>query len=201
MTGQGEIFDVGVTGPGLDLTLHRDAVSRSVADAALTGLRADVPWQHDEISMFGRRIPLPRLTAWFGDAGLEYTYSGIRMQPRTWTPALQHLREIAENLADVTFNTVLLNLYRDGADGVAWHADDEAELGPEPVIASLSLGASRRFQLRRRDDALLKREMELHHGDMIVMRGSTQSLWLHQIPKTSKPVGERINLTFRTIIG
>ena len=197
---QPAMFGDDLTGPGLNASVHRNALSSREADAAFERLRLEVPWQQDEVTMFGRRVPLPRLTAWFGDAGLDYTYSGIRMRPHGWNPVLQQLRELTEALAGVSFNTVLLNLYRNGSDGVAWHADDEADLGPDPVIGSISLGASRRFQLRRRDDNQIRTETALHHGDIIIMSGSTQSLWLHQVPKTSKPIGERINLTFRTIV-
>lgn len=197
---QGALFDPGLVGPGLDAVVHRRALAANEADGAFESLRREVPWQQDEIILFGRRTPLPRLTAWFGDDGLAYTYSGIAMQPHPWTATLSGIRGLAERLAETTFNTVLLNLYRSGKDGVAWHADDEDELGSEPVIASVSLGGTRRFQLRRRDDPSVKRELELNHGDVIVMRGTTQALWQHQVPKTAKLVGERINLTFRTIV-
>ena len=188
-------------GPGLDAVLHQKALGADEADAALTQLRQEVPWQQDEIVLFGKRTPLPRLTAWYGDPGFEYTYSGITMQPLVWTEVLGGIRRRVEGLADATFNTVLLNLYRDGSDGVAWHADDEEDLGPQPTIASVTLGATRRFQLRRRDDKGIRREVELHHGDVLIMRGTTQDLWVHQVPKTSRRIGERINLTFRTIVG
>ena len=110
------------------------------------------------------------------------------------------LRAVAEATGACECNSVLVNRYRDGRDGVAWHADDEPELGDEPVIVSISLGASRRFQLRRRDDPSVRCETELHHGDVLVMRGRTQAEWLHQVPKTAVVVGERVNLTFRRIV-
>jgi len=122
------------------------------------------------------------------------------MRPQAWTPMLNIVRSRVQHLAGTDFNTVLLNLYRDGGDGVAWHADDEDNLGPNPVIASVSFGASRRFQFRRRDDSAVKRQLELHDGDVVIMRGETQTLWFHQVPKTATRVGERINLTFRTIV-
>ncbi len=198
--GQADLFDQSVSGPGLDVVVHRMAFTNAEADAAFESLMREVPWRQDEIVLFGKRVPQPRLTAWFGDEGLEYTYSGITMQPLPLTDTLDAIRARVEGLAAQSFNTVLLNLYRHGKDGVAWHADDEADLGRQPVIASVSLGAARRFQLRRRDDPAVKRELELHHGDVVIMRGTTQDLWQHQVPKTAKQVGERINLTFRTIV-
>ena len=200
MTGQPGLFQAPLTGPGLDLSVHRAALDQEQADVAFSILRNGAPWQQDCIAMFGRKVAMPRLTAWFGDPGMDYTYSGMRLQPQPWTAFLAGLRERLEELAGTSFNSVLLNLYRDGGDGVAWHADDEPDLGRQPVIGSLSLGATRKFQLRRADDWSIKREFDLHHGDVVVMRGPTQELWRHQIPKTSKLVGERINLTFRTIV-
>lgn len=197
---QAGLFDEQPRGPGLHVQVHRAAFFPAEADQAFRSLRDEVPWQQDEIIVFGKRVPQPRLTAWFGDEGLEYMYSGITMQPLPWTDTLDAIRARVEGLAAQGFNTVLLNLYRHGKDGVAWHADDEADLGRQPVIASVSLGATRRFQLRRRDDPSVKREFELHHGDVVIMRGTTQELWQHQVPKTAKQVGERINLTFRTIV-
>jgi alkylated DNA repair dioxygenase AlkB len=142
----------------------------------------------------GRRIPIPRLTAWHGAAG--YVYSGIRLTPAPWTPPLLELKALAERLAGQSFNSVLLNLYRDGRDSVSWHADNEPGLGRDPVIASLSLGAVRRFQLKHR--RLPERlTLDLPHGSCLIMAGATQHHWLHQLPKTKAPVGPRINLTFR----
>ena len=139
-------------------------------------------------------MPIPRLTAWHGAAG--YVYSGIRLTPAAWTPPLLELKALAERLAGERFNSVLLNLYRDGRDSVSWHADNEPGLGRDPVIASLSLGAVRRFQLkhRRLDERLA---LDLPHGSCLIMAGATQHHWLHQLPKTTRPVGPRINLTFR----
>lgn len=162
-------------------------------------LLRELPWQQHEIVMFGKRSLVPRLEVWIGDPGLAYTYSGIRQEPHPWTPMLESLRSVAQTLGECSCNSVLVNRYRDGGDGVAWHADDEPELGAEPVIVSISLGASRRFQLRRRDDSTVRCATDLHHGDVLVMRGRTQMEWVHQIPKTSAAVGERINLTFRKV--
>jgi alkylated DNA repair dioxygenase AlkB len=182
------------------VSVHRSALSSDLVADAFSSLEREIEWRQDHIVMFGRRSPVPRLTAWFGDPGFDYTYSGISMSASPWTPTLEKIREEVSTLADRRFNTVLANFYRDGSDGVAWHADDEKELGDEPMIASVSLGGSRRFQFRRVDDPSEKREIELRNGDVVIMSGLTQHLWLHQIPKTSKQVEPRINLTFRNII-
>lgn len=150
--------------------------------------------------MFGRRIAVPRLEAWIADDGLDYTYSGIRHAAVPWTPSLVELRGLVSDRTNAVYNSVLCNLYRNGDDAVDWHADDEVEFGRLPTIASLSLGASRRFELRRFDDPSNRIGIELHHGDLLVMRGATQELWRHRIPRTRQDVGERINLTFRNVI-
>lgn len=201
--GQPGLFDLPVTGPDLGIAVYRNHIATPQADQYFGELMAAVPWRHDEIVMYGRKVPVPRLEAWYGDHDSNYSYSGIAMHTEPWTPLLSGIRDDMQRLAGGVgtepFNSVLVNLYRDGNDGVAWHADDEPELGVEPVIASVSLGASRKFQLRRRDDTSERREIELHHGDVVLMFGLTQALWLHQVPKTSRRVGPRINLTFRTI--
>lgn len=200
MTGQPALFDEQPTGPGLELTLIRNALGLSAADAAFTALRTKIAWCQDHLRMFGELVPVPRLEAWIADEGLDYTYSGIHHDPDPWIDELIELRELSSAHAGVTFNSVLCNLYRDGNDGVDWHADDEPEFGQLPVIASLSLGATRRFDLRRVDDHSVKVELDLHHGDLVIMRGTTQLLWRHRVPKTKKLVGERINLTFRNVV-
>lgn len=200
MARQRALFDEPVEGPGLDVDLVRRALGADDADAAFAELRRDVPWRQEQLLMFGRRIDVPRLEAWIADEGLDYTYSGIPHAAQPWSPALDRLRRLVEDHAGVSFNSVLCNLYRDGADGVDWHADDEVEFGRRPVIASLSLGATRRFDLRRVDDPTVRVDLELHHGDLLVMRGTTQELWRHRVPRTKRPVGERINLTFRTVV-
>tara|TARA_R110002167_G_scaffold4753_3_gene22340 strand:- start:743 stop:1339 length:597 start_codon:yes stop_codon:yes gene_type:complete len=169
------------------------------ADALFDRVMADVDWKQEELTFYGRRIPQPRLSAWYGDAA--YAYSGLRLEPRPWPPVLADLRNRCEEIAKAPFNSVLANLYRDGTDSMDWHSDDEASLGPAPVIASISLGAARRFQMRRKDkqgDAVCT---ELGNGDVLVMSGRCQADWLHRVPKTKKPVGPRINLTFRNIVG
>jgi alkylated DNA repair dioxygenase AlkB len=163
-------------------------------DRLLDDLASSIAWRQETATIMGRRVPIPRLTAWHGEAG--YVYSGIAMAPAAWTRPLLELKRCAEAHAGQTFNSVLLNLYRDGRDSVGWHADNERGLGRNPVIASLSLGATRRFQLKHRGNGA-RVALDLTHGSCLVMGGATQHHWLHQLPKTARPVGPRINLTFR----
>ena len=177
------------------------------ADALFAALRDDVRWEVHRLRMYGREIDSPRLSSWIGDAGTGYVYSRVRFEPNPWPPALAALRARVDAAAGVAMNSVLANLYRDGNDAMGWHADDEPELGPRPVIASLSLGAPRRFVLRRRPPRgarvraadLERHDIELPHGSLLLMSGSTQANWHHALPRTAKPVGPRINLTFRRI--
>jgi alkylated DNA repair dioxygenase AlkB len=200
MGSQPKLFDESIEGPGLDVILARGALDGVAADAAFAALRDEIPWRQEHLRMFGSVIPVPRLEAWIADDGLEYTYSGIAHTPQPWTPTVVAMRELCDRLAGASFNSVLCNLYRDGNDGVDWHADDEREFGRNPVIASVSLGATRRFDFRRVDDHAVRVGVDLHHGDVVIMRGTTQELWRHRIPKTRAHVGERINLTFRTVV-
>lgn len=170
------------------------------ADRLLEQLIATTEWRQDSMKMFGEMKPLPRLTAWYGDPGTRYVYSGIVNEPRPWTAALAEVRDAAESASGVAFNGVLLNRYRTGRDSMGSHADDEAEFGDEPVIASVSFGGSRTFQLRHKRRKGLKGSVELTHGSLLIMRGGTQANWVHQVPKTARPVGERLNLTFRRIV-
>jgi alkylated DNA repair dioxygenase AlkB len=162
-------------------------------------LRHAIDWQQESILMFGRRVLVPRLVAWHGDPGASYTYSGTPHQPLPWNRPLARIRDRAVELCGARFNAVLLNLYRDGRDGMGWHADDEEELGRDPVIASVSLGATRRFCLRHRRRRDLKLDVPLPPGSLLCMSGPTQHHWLHALPKTRAAVGERINLTFRLV--
>lgn len=198
--GQPALFEERPEGPDLDVTLMRGLLDPETADNAFEALRRQVRWRQGELRMFGRTIPIPRLESWVADEGLDYTYSGIHHDPDPWFDELSALRDIAGMHAATTFNSVLCNLYRNGNDGNDWHADDEAEFGPEPVIASLSLGATRRFDFRRVDDRSVRVDLELHHGDLVIMRGRTQELWRHRVPKTRRTIGERINLTFRRVV-
>jgi alkylated DNA repair dioxygenase AlkB len=184
---------------GADVVIHRNYLEADEADRYFNVLRDEVEWKQEEALLFGKRQPIPRLTAWFGDSQGTYTYSGIKMTPTPWTEVLAEIRDRTGMVAETEFNSVLLNLYRDGQDSVGWHADDEPELGPEPTIGSVSLGATRRFHLRPKDGSLETVSVELHHGDVLVMRGPMQRAWQHQLPKTQRAVGPRINLTFRTV--
>jgi alkylated DNA repair dioxygenase AlkB len=176
------------------------AFASAEADALLARLRAGIDWRQEEVVIFGERRRVPRLVAWHGDPGAAYTYSGVRHEPEPWTDALLEVRARVEGLSVHRFNAVLLNLYRSGADGMGWHADDEPELGRDPVVGSVSFGAMRRFRLRHRRRKELALDLELTHGSLLLMEGSTQHHWVHAVPKTARPVGERINLTFRRIV-
>jgi alkylated DNA repair dioxygenase AlkB len=169
------------------------------ADALLATLRDDTDWRSDDIIMFGKAVPQPRLTAWYGDSGKSYTYSGLTMQPMPWTKTLLEIKSRIEPLAGVAFNSVLLNYYRTGTDSMSWHSDDEPELGINPVIGSLSLGAERVFHFKHCTLDVERPRIVLQHGSFLLMAGSTQHHWMHQLPKTAKPVGPRINLTFRVV--
>ncbi|MEP7198118.1 MAG: alpha-ketoglutarate-dependent dioxygenase AlkB [Saprospiraceae bacterium] len=157
-------------------------------------------WKQEEIKMYGKTYPVPRQTAWYGYEGFDYKYSGIMCNPDPWTKELLEIKKVIEHfLPGEDFNSVLLNRYRDGNDKVSWHADDEKELGINPTIASVSLGATRRFDLKHKVDPDKKLQIELTTGSLVVMKGALQHNWLHQIPAQKKVQEPRINLTFRTI--
>ncbi len=184
--------------------LYINAFSSSECSAFLDALINAIPWQQENIQMYGKRMKTPRLTSWHGDPGRIYKYSGVSYSPEPWTDELLTIREKATELANVEFNSVLLNLYRDGSDGVSWHADDEAELGENPTIASVSFGAVRDFHLRHNKHKELRiptRKYPLTAGSVLIMKGETQSNWQHQVPKrsTDKYSDARVNLTFRVI--
>jgi alkylated DNA repair dioxygenase AlkB len=168
------------------------------SDRLFKSLIANILWQQDQIKFYGKMIDLPRLTAWYGDNDKPYTYSGIPMKPHSWTPDLLEIKNKIEKEAKVNFTSVLLNLYRDGKDSVAWHCDDEPELGRNPVIGSVSFGATRTFKFRHLQDKTVVK-VELTHGSFVLMQGETQHKWEHEIPKTSKILTPRVNLTFRVI--
>ncbi|HET6602687.1 MAG TPA: alpha-ketoglutarate-dependent dioxygenase AlkB [Xanthomonadaceae bacterium] len=166
---------------------------------AFEALHREVPWEVHRIRLFGREVVSPRRSCWFGDPDAAYTYSGMHFPPRPWTPAVARLRERIAAACDCPFNSVLANLYRDGRDAMGWHSDDEPELGPAPVIASLSLGVARGFRLRHRRDRVRTLKLELTAGSLLLMRGATQRNYRHAVPRTARAVGARINLTFRTV--
>lgn len=185
--------------PDAEIIYYPAFFDKKEADAIYNELMNTIPWQQDEITVFGKKHLQPRLTALFGNEGKPYSYSNIKMQPHPWNLLLQKLKTKIENVSDANFTSVLLNYYRDGKDSNGWHADNEKELGTNPVIASLSFGAERTFQLKHNSDKDQKKSIILEHGSLLLMKGTTQHYWKHQIPKTAKPIGPRINGTFRVI--
>jgi alkylated DNA repair dioxygenase AlkB len=160
-----------------------------------------IAWEQKTVKIYGRQMPSPRLTAWYGDPGAAYAYSGIALEPLPWLPVLLEIKKHIEAIAAYTFNSVLANHYRNGADSMGWHSDDEPTLGDRPVIASLSLGSARRFILRHKNDQQLEPvELPLGDGALLIMRHETQKFWKHHVPKSQQCVGARVNLTFRKIV-
>ena len=185
--------------PDCDICYFPNFLNSEKADSFLESLRKNVPWQQDDITVFGRTYAQPRLTALFGNNEKPYSYSNIIMQPHEFTQELLEIKNKIETKTNVVFTTCLLNLYRNGNDSNGWHADNEKELGENPVIASITLGQERFFHLKHRTRKELKHKLLLEHGSLLLMQGETQHQWLHQIAKTKKSIGERINLTFRVI--
>lgn len=185
--------------PEGDVIIYQTLFDEKQSNQLFSNLYNDTNWKQEYIKMYGNPIPIPRLTAWYGDNGKSYTYSKIAMNPEPWTFTLLEIKSKIENLSGVEFNSVLLNLYRSGSDSVAWHSDDEPELGENPVIGSVSFGGTRRFMFRHKYKKELKKEVNLTDGTFLLMKGSTQHFWQHQIPKTAKLVEPRINITFRVI--
>lgn len=162
-------------------------------------LFSNIKWKQDHLKLYGNIIPLPRLTAWYGDSGKSYTYSGIASSANEWNAGLLYLKQEIERCAGVDFNSVLLNWYRDGEDSLNWHADDEKELGVNPFIASANFGETRDFIVRKNDDPTKKLILPLKHGTLLLMGGELQHFWQHSVPKRKKVRGSRFNLTFRRI--
>lgn len=191
--------------PGADLVWQPHWLSVAPADALFAALRTSIPWEVHRLRLFGREVSAPRLSCWIGDPGTGYTYSRTRFEPRPWPEALAALRPCIEAACDARFNSVLANLYRDGSDSMGWHSDDEAALGAQPVIASLSLGAERCFRLRRKLPRGARAEpadtlrLHLPHGSLLRMAGDTQRRYRHDLPKTREAVAARLNLTFRWV--
>lgn len=168
----------------------------------LQRLIAEVPWRAEDVMVWGRQVLQPRLTAWYGDAGANYAYSGIQLRPQPWTPLLLDIKTRIERTVSATFNSVLLNYYRHHNDSIGFHSDDEPELGERPIIASLSLGEERTFVLKHKRLREAKPvRLRLASGSLLLMAGDTQHYWRHGIPRQSRPCGPRVNLTFRKIIG
>ena len=185
--------------PDADIVYVPSFFNNDIASELYHDLLREIPWQQDNIKVFGKEFAQPRLTALFGNDGKPYSYSNITMQPNPWNLLLQKIKFHVESVAEINFTTVLLNYYRDGQDSNGWHSDNEKELGLNPTIASVSLGSERLFQLKHNTNPSLRQNILLEHGSLLIMKGTTQHFWKHQIPKTNKPVGGRINLTFRVI--
>jgi alkylated DNA repair dioxygenase AlkB len=187
--------------PDAEIEYFPEFFSREKSLNFLPQLIDTIKWKQNTIKMYGKENPVPRLEAWYGDPGKSYAYSGIRMEPSTWTDELNEIKRSIESEVAISFNSVLINYYRDGQDRVAWHSDDEKELGKNPVIGSVSFGAERTFKLRHKQykENNLKQSIVLKNGSFLLMKGATQHHWMHEIPRTAKPIGPRINLTFRVI--
>ncbi len=166
----------------------------------LRQLIADTPWRHENVLVWAKEYRQPRLTAWYGDRGCDYSYSGITLAPLTWTDLLHDVKRRVDAAAATAFNSVLVNYYRDNRDSMGFHSDDEPELGARPVIASLSLGEERTLILKHKTNNLARPvRLRLASGSLLLMKGETQRHWKHGIAKESRPCGPRVNLTFRRI--
>lgn len=187
--------------PDATITYQPGFIPPGEARAYFAHLQTQVPWRVEQIVAYGKELPIPRLTAWYGDPNATYTYSRIHNVPLPWSDTLNQLRARVEAAAKHTFNGVLLNMYRDGNDSISWHSDNEREFGDRPVIASLTFGATRKFRLRhkyRKDLDVV--ELPLEDGSLLIMAGDTQRFWEHEIRKSKTVTGPRINLTFRRVL-
>ena len=179
--------------------LIRDFLGNPRADDCFDALINEVPWESHDLMLFGRTVTEPRLSAWIADTGVAYRYSGVTRTPLPWNSTLAAIRDDCGRATSVTFNSVLANLYRSGDDAMGWHADDEPELGLDPTIASVSLGAERRFDFRHRHSGDLV-SVVLPHDSLLIMSGPTQTHWMHRIARTKKSHDARINLTYRYVV-
>jgi alkylated DNA repair dioxygenase AlkB len=186
--------------PQADISYIPDFIPVDESNILFESLKQHIDWQQDNITVFGKTYKQPRLTALYSETIKPYSYSNITMYPKPFTKELYELKKKVEDISKSTFNSVLLNLYRNGSDSNGWHADNEKELGINPVIASISLGAGRLFHFKHRKLPNEKHKIHLENGSLLLMAGEMQHYWLHQIPKTKKIIGERINLTFRRLI-
>jgi alkylated DNA repair dioxygenase AlkB len=183
-----------------ELYLLPNFLNAEDADIAYESLLQNIKWKQYHIKMFGKLLAQPRLTAWHGSAGLNYSYSGLNLAPEPFSKELLTLKAKIEQVGSIQFNSVLLNLYRNERDSMGWHADDERELGINPVIASLSLGQTRKFQVKHKLNKDLNLNLLLTHGSLLLMKGEMQHYWQHAIPKSKNSCSQRINLTFRNIL-
>lgn len=186
--------------PAAVLDYHAGFINPVKSDLLLQYLIQNTPWQQKLVKMYDREILTPRLTAWYGDSD-DIDYLALdKSIPLQWTDALLELKNLVEPVANISFNSVLLNYYRDGRDSVAWHSDKETAIGSHPIIASVSFGAVRSFDIRKKEDHQEKHSVRLEHGSLLIMKGDLQSTWEHRIAKTNQKTGPRINLTFRKIV-
>ncbi len=185
--------------PNAEVVFYPEFYPYSETSILFEQLMQELKWQQNHITFYGKKIPVPRLEVWHGDSGKTYQYSGNRFEPQLWTDLLSKIKEKIEKETNSSFNSVLINLYRNAQDSVGWHSDDEPELGTNPVIASLSLGAIRKFRLRYIHDKTIKTEILLPSGSLLMMKGNTQHHWQHEVPKSRTPSAPRINLTFRKV--
>ena len=177
------------------------AFTEQESENFMQALLANIPWRQEYLKIAGKVVAVPRLQCWMSDHKSSFAYSGLRLSPVLPDTVVDNIRQRVETLAAIKFNSVLINYYRNGQDSVAWHADDEPELGPDPLIASVSFGAERPFQLKRKRPAQAgKFQLTLRNGSILVMRGGLQENWLHQVPKVKDVNSPRINLTFRNIV-
>ena len=183
---------------GLDIEYRPNAFSSDVSVEWYSAIIDDTPWKQDEVVVYGKKHLAPRLSCWMGESWMSYTYSKNQMRPQPWREVPMEIKTQVEAISGETFNSVLINYYRDGRDSNGWHADDEIELGQQPIIASLSLGASRDFYLRNKLDRKDQLKLTLQAGSLLIMRGATQKFWQHSVPKRAT-AGPRVNLTFRTV--
>ena len=181
------------------LVLIGDWLPEAQAEQLLAQLEYSVPWRQERIRLYGREVCLPRLQSWIGDPGVRYRYSGLTLEPEPWPGFLDELRNQLQAEAGRRFNSVLCNWYRSGTDSMGWHSDNEPELGPAPVVASVTLGQTRRFQFRRRGESRVYRSLELPHNSLLIMEAGVQEHWQHQVPKSRKAMAGRFNLTFRQV--
>jgi alkylated DNA repair dioxygenase AlkB len=191
----------------MTIILHKDGLvnyygkilAYQEANQYLKMLMQNILWKNDEVILFGKHIVTKRKTAWYGDSDYLYTYSNITKQALPWTKELSGLKQMVEEFAGVKFNSCLLNLYHNGDEGMGWHSDDEESLGKNNTIASLSLGAERKFLFKHKQTKQII-SFILEHGSLLIMKDATQRNWLHSLPKSKNIVQPRINLTFRTIV-
>jgi alkylated DNA repair dioxygenase AlkB len=201
---QGDLFN-SIPEPGETIIINNgeyryfpNFFKKPQSDSYLGAFKEKIQWRQESMNMYGKELKFPRLTSWYGDQDKPYTFSGITLKPNRWNDELLEIKEAIEPIAGVEFNSVLLNLYRDGNDSISWHTDAEKELGTNPVIASANFGVQRTFQLRHMQTKE-RINIELSHGSLLIMQGELQHYWQHQVPKRKNIQGPRVNLTFRVI--